>query len=131
MLNRIKQAASSAAGSVGDAVTAGFDRLKKPLEDLTASSEALEQLGYKLGQIELEFSLPPHVIVHLLRETVVHDEAFQAALANHADNRTFCIVAGLLRQANHLVDRVAVKGRRMCEVEVSLGIIPSVKLKYA
>jgi hypothetical protein len=131
MLNRIKQVASSVSESVGDVLNVGFDRVKKPLDDLAATSGSLEQLGYKVGQIELEFSLPPHLIVHLLRERIVHDEAFQAALANHADNRTFCIVANMLRQANQMVDRVPVQGRRLCEVEVSLGIIPSVKLKYA
>ena len=131
MFNQIKKAANAVSGTVGDIVGAGFEKLKAPLEDLSAASGELEKLGYRMGQIELEFSLPPHIILHLLREKIVHDEAFQAALANHADNRTFCMVVGLLRQTNQLVDRVPIKGRRLVEVEMSLGIIPSVKLKYA
>ena len=67
MLNRIKQAASSVSESVGDPLGAGFERLKKPVDDLAASAEWLEKLGYKLGEIELQFSLPPNVILHLLR----------------------------------------------------------------
>jgi hypothetical protein len=131
MLDKIKKAAGAVTGTMTDALGAGFEKLKAPLDDLAGSSEALEQLGYRVGEIELEFSLPPRIILHLLREAVVSDEAFQAALANHAANRTFCLVAGLLRQTNRVVDRVQIKGRRMTEVEVSLGIIPSVKLKYA
>jgi hypothetical protein len=131
MFGKIKKAANAVSETMGDAVGAGFDRLKGPLEDLTSASGAFEQLGYRVGQIELEFSLPPHIIVHFLHETSVGDEAFQAVLANNAENRTFCIVVGLLRQTNHLIDRVKIKGRRLCEVEVSLGIIPSVKLKYS
>jgi hypothetical protein len=131
MLDKIKKAAVAVTGTMTDAFGAGFEKLKAPLDDLTGSSEALEQLGYRVGEIELEFSLPPRIIVHLLRETAVSDEVFQAALANNAENRTFCLVAGLLRQTNRVVDRVHIKGRRLSEVEVALGIIPSVKLKYA
>jgi hypothetical protein len=131
MLDKIKKAAGAVTGTMTDALGAGFEKLKAPLDDLAGSSEALEQLGYRVGDIELEFSLPPRIILHLLRERVVSDEAFQAALANHAANRTFCLVAGLLRQTNRVVDRVQIKGRRLHEVEVALGIIPSVKLKYA
>jgi hypothetical protein len=131
MLDKIKKAAGVVAGTMTDALGAGFDKLKGPLDELAASSEALEKLGYRVGEIELEFSLPPRIIVHLVREAVVSDEAFQAALANNAANRTFCLVTGLLRQANRVVDKVQIKGRRMSEVEVGLGIIPSVRLKYA
>ncbi len=130
MFNKIKNAASAVSGTMSDALGAGFERLKAPLDELAGSSEALEQLGYRVGEIELEFTLPPRIIVHLLRESIVHDEAFQAALANHASNRTFCLVVGLLRQANRVVDRVPIKSRLLREVEVALGIIPSVKLKY-
>jgi hypothetical protein len=131
MFDKIKQAAGAVTGTMTDVLGAGFEKLKGPLDELAGSSEALEKLGYRVGEIELEFSLPPRILVHLLRESVVHDEAFQAALANHADNRTFCLVVGLLRQTNRVVDRVPIKGRRLREVEVALGIIPSVKLKYA
>jgi hypothetical protein len=131
MFSSIKKAASAVSGTVGDALGMGFEKLKVPLEELASASEALESLGYRVGDLELEFTLPPRIIVHLHREATVADEAFQAALANHADNRTFCLVAALLRQTNRTVDRVQIKGRRLAEVEVALGIIPSVKLKYS
>jgi hypothetical protein len=131
MLSSIMKAASAVSGTVTDAFGAGFEKLKGPLDDLASASDALGSLGYRIGDIELEFTLPPRIIVHLHREATVGDEAFQAALANHADNRTFCLVATLLRQTNRTVDRVQIKGRRLAEVEVALGLIPSVKLKYA
>jgi hypothetical protein len=131
MFDRIKQAAGAVSSTMSDAVGAGFEKLKGPLEDLSAASEAMAQVGYRLGEIELEFSLPPRIIVHLHRDKSVPDEEFQAVLANNAGNRTFCLVAGLLRQTNRVVDRVPMKGRQLHEVEVALGIIPSVKLKYA
>jgi hypothetical protein len=131
MFSSIKKAASAVSGTVGDAFNAGFEKLKVPLDELASASGALASLGYRVGDIDLEFTLPPRIVVHLHHEAVVGDEAFQAALANHADNRTFCLVASLLRQTNRTVDRVQLKGRRLAEVELALGIIPSVKLKYS
>jgi hypothetical protein len=142
MLDKIKRAANAVSGTMGDAVSAvsstvtdtissGFEKLQGPVNDLAAASDAMTKIGYRIGEIELEFTLPPRIIVHLHREASVHDEAFQAVLANNADNRTFCIVVAMLRQTNRVMDRVQIKGRRLHEVEVSLGLIPSVKLKYA
>jgi hypothetical protein len=131
MFDQIKKAANAVSGTVTDAVGAGVEKLKEPLEDLSAASGAMEQIGYRVGEIELELSLPPRIIVHLHRERTATEEAFQAVLANNADNRTFCLVVGLLRQTNRVADRTPIKGRRLHEVEVSLGLIPSVKLKYA
>jgi hypothetical protein len=142
MLDRIKKAANAVSGTVGDAVGAvsstvsdavssGFEKLQGPLNDLAGTPEAMAKIGYRIGDIELEFTLPPKIIIHLHREAIVHDEAYQAVLANNADNRTFCIVVGLLRQTNRIIDKVQIKGRRLHAVEVSLGLIPSVKLKYA
>jgi hypothetical protein len=131
MLGKIGQAAKAVTDKVGDVFGAGFDKVKAQLDELAAASGALAQVGYRFGDIDVEVSIPPRLTVHLIREHDATDEAFQAVLANNAGNRTFCIVVGLLRQANRLVSRVTIKGRRLHAVEVGLGLIPSIKLKYA
>jgi hypothetical protein len=130
MLERIKGAAKSVKDKVGGLVGGGLDTLKGQVEELSDASPALAQLGYHLAEIDLELGILPRVVVHLGRDQAVTDEAFQAVLANHAEKRTFCILVGLLRQANALVDKVQFKGRCLSGVEVSLGLPPSLKLKY-
>jgi hypothetical protein len=131
MFGKLRTATQVVKDKVGDALGMGWDKVKAQLDDLAQASGALEQVGYKIGDIDLEFTVPPRVHIHLTREAAVHDEVFQAVLANNAGNRTFCLVVGLLRQTNRLLDKVTIKGRRLREVEVGLGLIPSVKLKYA
>jgi hypothetical protein len=131
MFGHFKKAARAVKDKVGDLLGAGFDKLKAPLEELSASSGELEKVGYRVGEIELECSLPPRIILHLIRQADATDEAFQAVLANQAGNRTFCTLVGLLRQTNRMLTTVSLKGRRLHEVEVGLGLIPSVRLKYA
>ena len=131
MLDKIKSAARAVTDKVGDFVGAGWDRLKAQVDELAAASPALEQVGYRVGEIELELAFPPRLIVHLSRFADAHDEAFQAVLANHSGNATFCAVVRLLRQTNRMLGKVQIKGRRLREVEVSLGLPPAVRVKYA
>jgi hypothetical protein len=131
MLGKIKQAAQAVTGAVSDTVGNGLDKLQGQVEEFLAASQSLPHVGYRVGDIELEVSLPPRFIVHFSREGSAPDEAFQAVLANHRDNRTFCLVVNLLRQANRLLDKVKMPNRRLYDVEVSLGIIPGVRLRYA
>jgi hypothetical protein len=131
MLDRIRGAAKAVTDKVGDVLGAGWDRLKGQIDELAAASPALGQIGYRIGEIDLEFTIPPRLVVHLARFADAGDEAFQAVLANHADNATFCAVVRLLRQTNRVLGRVQIKGRRLREVEVSLGLPPSVRARYA
>jgi hypothetical protein len=130
MFTQIKKAANAVAESMTDAVSAGFDKLQAPLNDLAATSDSLATIGYRLGDVELELTIPPRIAVHLHREKRVHDEAFQGVLANNQGNRTLCTVVRLLWQTNRVIDRMPLKGRQLHEVEIGLGLIPSVKLKY-
>jgi hypothetical protein len=63
-------------------VGSGVERVQAQVEEFSAAAQALEQVGYRLGEVELELSIPPRFIVHLHREAGVTDEAFQAVLAN-------------------------------------------------
>jgi hypothetical protein len=129
-IGTIRTATQAIKDRVGDALGMGWEKVKGQLDELAQSSAAMEQVGYKIGDIDLEFTVPPRVHVHLTREADINDEVFQAVLANNAGNRTFCLVVGMLRQTNRLLGGVTIKGRKLREVEVGLGLIPSVKLKY-
>jgi hypothetical protein len=131
MFGKIKATAKAVAGRTGDVLAAGFEKLKGPVDELSAASPDLEQVGYQVAEIELECGLIPRVIVHLSRQFDAGPEAFQAALASHAGNRTFCSLVRLLRQAERVVGKVQFRGRRCTGLAVELGIPPCVRLRYA
>jgi hypothetical protein len=130
MLGRIKDAARAVAGMAGDTLGAGFDKLRGPLDDLSAASHEFERIGYRLQEIEVVCTLLPRIVVYLSREASVNEDVFGAVLAAQAENQTFQTVAGLLRHVDRLLDRVKVKGRRCTGLAVELGVPPCLRLMY-
>jgi hypothetical protein len=124
-------AASAVASAAADAFNASIDRLKDWIEEVAAGSDQLEQVGYRLADLQLELSLSPRVIVELLKVSQASDEAFQAVLANNADRKTLCTLVRMAQQATRAERRLAVKGRRFEALEVELGFPPVARMRYA
>jgi hypothetical protein len=130
MFRKIKSAARAVAGKAGDTLSAGFDKLKGPLDELSVAAPEFERIGYRVREIEVVCTLLPRLVVYLTREAAVNEDAYGAVLAAQANNQTFQTVAGLLRQADRLLDRVKLKGRRCTALAVELGVPPSLRLIY-
>jgi hypothetical protein len=135
MLNKIKDAAGAAASAVGNAVGgifgAGVDKLAGWVDDISAASPHLQAVGYRVGDLRLELSLTPRVIVELVKEADVHDEAFQAVLANHAGNKTLYTLVKMIQQARRVEAKIRLKEHRFVALEVELGLPPAVRMRYA
>src|SRR5437588_3323591 len=124
MLDKLKGAAKAVKDTVGSVVGVGVDAVKGQVDEISEMAPALEQVGYHLTEIDLDFTIPPRIILHLARDADVPDEAFAAVLANNAGKRTFLTLVALLRQANKLVGKTQIKGRSLRGVEVGLGLPP-------
>jgi hypothetical protein len=124
-------AAGAVAGAAGDLFNAGIDKLKEWVDDISAASPQLQAVGYRVADIQLELSLTPRVVVELVREADVPDEAFQAVLANHAANKTLGTLVRMIQQARRVEKRVPLKGRRFRSLEVELGLPPAARMRYA
>jgi hypothetical protein len=135
MLNKIKDAAGAAASAVGNAVSgvfgAGVDKLAGWVDDIAAASPHLQSVGYRVGNLQLELSLTPRVIVELIKEADVHDEAFQAVLANHPTNKTLRTLVKMIQQARRVEKKIHLTGHRFAALEVELGLPPAVRMRYA
>jgi hypothetical protein len=100
------------------------------VDELAAASPHLQAVGYRVADLQLELSLTPRVIVELVKEAEASDEAFQAVLANHPDNRTLRTLVRMVQQANRVDRRVQPKGRRFRSLEVELGLPPAARMRY-
>ncbi|MFL6111156.1 MAG: hypothetical protein ACJ786_07380 [Catenulispora sp.] len=123
--------ARAVADRAGGALAAGAETLKGSVGELTAAGPDLERVGYRLGDVELVVTIVPRLVVYLTRVAAVGDEAFQAVLADHPNERTFRTLVGLLRQANRILGRVELRGRRCTGLTVELGVPPAIRLVYA
>jgi hypothetical protein len=135
MLNKIKDAAGAAASAVGNAVSgifgSGVDKLAEWVDDISAASPHLRAVGYRVGDLKLELSLTPRVVVELIKEADVHDEAFQAVLANHSGNKTLYTLVKMIQQARRVEAKIRLKEHRFVALEVELGLPPAVRMRYA
>src|SRR5262249_19089888 len=122
-------AAGAVAGAAGDLLNAGIDKLKGWVDDIAAASPHLQAVGYRVADLQLELSLAPRVIVELVKEAEASDEAFQAVLANHPDNKTLRTLVRMVQQANRVDRRVQPKGRRFRSLEVELGLPPAARMR--
>src|SRR5262249_919859 len=77
MVGKIKAAAKAVTDLAGDTLAAGLGQVEASLEELSAASPDLEELGYQLGQIELACTLPPRLIIYLARHGKASKEAYQ------------------------------------------------------
>jgi hypothetical protein len=123
-------AASAVAGAAGDLLSAGVDKLQAWVDDIAAASPHLQGIGYRLGDLKVELSLSPRVLVELVKEADVPDEAFQAVLANHPNETTLRTLVRMAGQANRIAKRVQPKGRRFQSLEVELGLPPAARMRY-
>jgi hypothetical protein len=130
MLDKLKSAAMAVSNLAGDALTAGVEKLKGSLDELSAASGDLEQVGYRIGQIELVASIPPRIVLFLTRLGTGTTEAYQAILARHANNTTLRTVVSMLQLGDKLIERVPLKGRRCTQLVVELSVPPTVRLVY-
>src|SRR5262245_27167610 len=128
MFDRIKSAVGAVRELAQDAVEAGVEKSKAQLDELAAVAPALEQLGYRIGEIELAVSVPPSILVHMTRESAPSAEAFQAAQANFAGRSTILTVLKLIQLAEWTQAKVPLKGRRYVGLVAELGLPPVVRL---
>jgi hypothetical protein len=135
MLNKIKDVAGAAASAVGNTLSgifgAGVDKVAGWVDDISAASPHLRAIGYRVRNLQLELSLTPRVIVELVKEAEVPDEAFQAVLANHAGNKTLVTLVKMIQQARRAEAKIRLTGHRYVALEVELGLPPAVRMKYA
>jgi hypothetical protein len=130
VFDKVKAAAGAVANKAGDILNYGIDKVKAVMDEIAATSPYLQEVGYRVTDLELEVAISPKVIVHLVREAEVSEEAFEASLATHAESKTFCTLVKLLRQANHIQAKIQPKDRIFKGLEVCLGIPPSFRMKY-
>jgi hypothetical protein len=131
MFEKIAAAVGAVKGLAGDAAEAGVEKCKAQLDELAAAAPALEQLGYRVGEIELEVGIPPRILIHMARESAPSAEAFQAVLANFAGRATVLSVLKLIHLAEWAQAKVPLRGRRYVGLVAELGLPPVVRLRYA
>jgi hypothetical protein len=130
LINKVKSTAGSLAGQVAEVCGGGLDGARAILEEVATASGDLETIGYHVRDIEVTVSLPPSVTVYLVRQGQPSDEAFAAALARRAGQRSAWALIKLVQQADRWSTSLRFGGRECRELAIDLGLRPAVRFLF-
>jgi hypothetical protein len=127
LMDKLKTAATDKSLEL---LAAGAEKLRGTLDDLAGLAPQIEKVGYHLTDLTLSLGLSPSVTLHLTRQFVADEEAFQAVRLNQPDGKTLSILLKTLEMVNSTQRRLELKNRAFKGVEVELGLPPVVRMKF-
>lgn len=107
----------------------GAEKLDQTMSSFLAALPALRRAGYELREFEIELGITPKIIAHFAPHPA-SDEDLAAARAALKDNKIGASMLGVLRRAGEVHRRVRVPGFECAHMEIDVGVIPAVRLRY-
>ncbi len=101
-------------------------------DTITGFQDALAPLrraGYVLREFEVELGLTPKLIAHFVQASAGEAEA-EAAQAELANNKVGAAMLSVLRRAGEAHKMISVKGFEFAHMEIDVGLLPAVRLRY-
>ena len=112
------------------ATNVGTDKLKAIFNEICNASDLISEAGYELDEIEVELSVPPKLIPHFIFKETISEEKRQELLTRTCDKKLMNLLLKSLFKASALQSSLRMGTYQMFEVEIEIGIIPAVKLKF-
>lgn len=114
------------AGVVSDKVT---DSVNKVLGELDSATPSLNKAGFGLEEVEIEIGVPPKLIPRF-NICTSNEESGEQAKRELEGNRLGKSLLKGLNVARSLESKLSVRGMEFSHIEVEIGVVPTVKLKY-
>ena len=107
----------------------GVEKLDQTMAAFLNALPALRQAGYELREFEIELGITPKIIAHFMPLPASDDE-IAAAREALKDNKIGASMLGVLRRAGDVHRQVKVPGFQCAHMEIDVGVIPAVRLRY-
>jgi hypothetical protein len=107
----------------------GEGKLQESMDAFVRALPALKQAGYELREFEMELGLTPRIISHFVSVPVTV-EAIAAAREALKDNKIGASMLGVLTRAGDMHRQIKVPGFHCALMEIDVGILPAVRLRY-
>jgi hypothetical protein len=107
----------------------GAEKLQETMAAFQSALPALRQAGFELREFEIELGLTPKVIAHFM-PAPASEEDVAAAREALKDNRVGASMLGVLRRAGDLHRQIKAPGFHCAHMEIDVGVIPAVRLRY-
>ncbi|MEA3352301.1 MAG: hypothetical protein U9Q33_00595 [Campylobacterota bacterium] len=122
-VDKIKQSSSN----IQDAVA---DKIAQYMKDIKIITPIMNKMGYEINEVEIEVALIPKIIPHFNRHTIVKVEIQEKVLAYCKEKNLPTLILSALVEASKIQNKMNLGKLKFTELEMELGIIPSVKMKF-
>ena len=110
---------------------AGLNAANELVAEFNQSLPLIPEAGYRLREFEVELGLPPKAKAHFeLIETISPEEQAVILVKAKALGRMSDLVFSALFKAHQLQNTIKLGNLKMKEIEIEIGIIPSVIIKF-
>jgi hypothetical protein len=104
------------------------ERLVEALHEVNGSTEVFQEVGYELGQVEMELTPVPRLIVHLNRVEDVPEPRLRSLASANRERRITHALLNAVMQAEAMADEVDIRGQVFYKLIVHIGPVPAVRL---
>lgn len=106
------------------------NKVDEYIKDLKKIIPVINKLGYTINEIEIELALIPKVIPHFHRHTEVKIEIQEKILDFCKKNNIPTLILSTIVEASKIQDKMNLGKLKFTDIEIELGVIPSVKIKF-
>jgi hypothetical protein len=107
----------------------GEEKLDQTMAAFRRALPALRQAGYLLREFEIELGITPKIIAHFV-PSEVSEEDLAAAREALNDNPVGASMLSVLKRAGDAHRRFKMQGFECAHMEIDVGVIPAVRLRY-
>jgi preprotein translocase subunit SecD len=116
--------------TVTEAMDASFTKVTSLLDDLNAALPVLQEAGYPVDLVEIELGLSPKVNIRFSTKMGVKEDRFNSLIEEHAEHKMTITLLNSLAKAKSLQSRIRVAGCKPKGIEIKIGLMPEVALRF-
>jgi hypothetical protein len=110
---------------------AALENVKEIANDLNAYLPALGEAGYTLHDVSVEVGITPKLVATFASRPDITEEKIEAVIAAHHDVKLVAVILRALYGAYKLQNAINIAGMKPQGIAMSIGIAPSVAVKFA
>jgi len=119
-----------AAAKAGAIFEVGFDPVTRAIADFNATLPIVREAGYTLGEVNVEVGLSPKISASFVVAQALSDEQTMRVEKEHADSKLAVMIIRMLHRAGKLQSALTVGSPRPLGLSISIGLAPSVTIKF-
>ncbi len=106
------------------------DRANAMLEEITQLAETINKAGFEVAALNITVGLPPVFAMNFTFVRDISEEEEETLLENYKDKKISIIILKTLFKSTLYAQKLKMGEFKLSEVDIELGIIPDVILKF-